>query len=141
MSAARIAYRQSMTDRKSVASLSSGFSLSYNSNIGTGLSLSSLSALGINTKMLSLYNRVEIHGSFHLLQTKIKSIIAQGCPIVNPLVRDKDITKLQRTISMRERLASSVTRNDLIAAAIYRITRSLMAQRHLAEQVNNAAAS
>ena len=55
MSAARSAYRQSITAIKSVASLKDGRTLSYNSFTGTGQYLISFSTTGINDKVLFLY--------------------------------------------------------------------------------------
>lgn len=43
-----------------------------------------------------LYNKADIQGNSHLLQMRVKNIIAQECPIVNLFVRDKDIVELLR---------------------------------------------
>ena len=62
-----------------------------------------------------LYNKADIQGNSHLLQMRVKNIIAQECPIVNLFVRDKDIVELLRDNldAKRTRLGRDIKRPNL----------------------------
>lgn len=60
-SAALSAYRQSITDIKSVASFNDGFTLSYRTLTATGPFLISSSTIGMSDKVLFLYRRILDH--------------------------------------------------------------------------------